>query len=49
MDQGAVEICQALNLNRYEFVEVLSRICSSSMDREAIETKSKKLNGSNMR
>ena len=26
MDQGSIEIYQALNLNRYEFVEVLSRI-----------------------
>ena len=27
MDRGVVEICQALNLNRNKFVEVLSRIC----------------------
>ena len=68
MDRGAIEICQALNLDRYESVEVLSRICrrqkflnglrfyrefigqteSFSMDREAIETKSRKLDGLNM-
>lgn len=27
MDRGVIEICQALNLDRYESVEVLSRIC----------------------
>ena len=27
MDRGAIEICRALNLDRYESVEVLSRIC----------------------
>ena len=26
IDRGAIEICQALNLNRYKFVKVLSRI-----------------------
>ena len=63
-----IDSCQALNLDRYESVKVLSRICqrqkfldgsrfcqesinqtkSLSMDREAIETKSRKLDGSNM-
>ena len=69
MDRGAVAICRALNLDKYESVEVLSRICQCQkfldgsrfcqesigqieiflMDREAIKTKSKKLDGSKMR
>ena len=68
MDQGVAKICRALNLDRYESVKVLSRICrqqkfldgsrfcqesidqtgSFSMDQEAIEIKSRKLDELNI-
>ena len=39
MDWGAIKIYPALNLNKYEYVEVLSRVGSknTSMDREVVE------------
>ena len=39
MDWGAIKIYPALNLNKYEYVEVLSRVGgkNTSMDREVVE------------
>ena len=38
MDRGAIEICQALNLDRYESIKVLLRICQRQkyLDRSRI-------------